>query len=69
MHRVAHHHDEADRFKWLYDIHLLASRLTDAEWERFTTLAAARGIAAVCREGLERTVAWYREQARAYAAS
>jgi len=59
MHRVAHHHDEADRFKWLYDIHLLASRLTDAEWERFTTLAAARGIAAVCREGLERTARWF----------
>jgi len=59
MHRVAHHHDEADRFKWLYDIHLLASRLTDAEWERFTTLATERGIAAVCREGLERTARWF----------
>ena len=31
LHRVAHHHDEAEQFKWLYDIHLLASELTDAE--------------------------------------
>ena len=29
MHRVAHHHDEADQFKWLYDIHLLASGLAE----------------------------------------
>lgn len=60
MHRVAHHHDEADQFKWLLDLHLLAERFTTVEWEQFVRVAAERRVAAVCREGLERTVFWFR---------
>jgi len=59
MHRVAHHQDEADQFKWLLDIHLVASRFGEADWQAFATLAAERQIAAVCLDCLERTVEWF----------
>jgi hypothetical protein len=59
MHRVAHHHDEADQFKWLYDIHLIASTLTDADWRGFADLAVDREIGAVTRESLERSRVWF----------
>ena len=58
MHRVAHHHDEPDRLKWFYDIHVIASGMSAAEWESFMALAAERGVAAVCAEGLQRAVRW-----------
>lgn len=58
MHRVAHHHDEAEQFKWLYDIHLIASALSDAEWDAFAALAIERGIAAVSLECLLRSAEW-----------
>jgi Uncharacterised nucleotidyltransferase len=51
IHRVAHHQGQ-DRLIWLYDIHLLASRLTDAEWQALSDLAVRRGIAAICLDGL-----------------
>ena len=59
MHRVAHHHDEAEQFKWLYDIHLLASRLDEAQWRTWTDLVAERRIAAVCTDGIARSVRWF----------
>lgn len=59
MHRVAHHHDEAEQFKWLYDIHLVASALSEREWREFVDLAVAREIGAVTHESLERTRAWF----------
>jgi hypothetical protein len=59
MHRVAHHHDEAEQFKWLLDIHLLASRFGTEEWERFVGLAADRQVAALCRQALEQSVRWF----------
>ena len=58
MHRVAHHHDEAEQFKWLYDIHLIASALSEAEWDAFAALAIERGIAAVSLECLLRSAEW-----------
>lgn len=58
MHRVAHHHDEAEQFKWLYDIHLIASALSEAEWDAFVALAIERGIAAVSLECLLRSAEW-----------
>lgn len=54
VHRVAHHHDEGDQLKWLYDIHLIASRLSESEWDDFVALASERAIVAVCAQGLER---------------
>ncbi|HUR33926.1 MAG TPA: hypothetical protein VM032_09050, partial [Vicinamibacterales bacterium] len=57
--RVAHHHDEADQFKWLYDIHLIASRFTDSQWAAFASLVVDRGIAAVSLDSLERASRWF----------
>lgn len=62
LHRTAHlsfpyfvggvRYVEANRLVWLYDIHLLAGRLSRDEWSRFVELAAAKGLRAVCLEGL-----------------
>jgi hypothetical protein len=51
LHRVAHHHDAIDLL-WLWDIHLLASRLSDAERGVFAELAASRSMRAICARGL-----------------
>ncbi len=58
VHRVAHHADSV-RFKWLYDIHLLASRFTDGEWDDFVVLAQQRHVLAVCRHSLESAAVWF----------
>ena len=53
IHRVAHHFN-SDRKIWLYDIHLLASRLDEDEHgtDAVVTLATQRGLRAVCASGL-----------------
>jgi hypothetical protein len=56
VHRVAHHLDAAD-LKWLYDIHLLASRFDAEQWGRFVTETHSRRVTAVCRRGLQLAVA------------
>ncbi len=58
-HRIAHHHDQAEQLKWIYDIHLIASSLSTREWDAFVTLMLDRGVAAVCRDGLERSAALF----------
>lgn len=50
-HRVAHHYDAAELI-WIYDIHLLASSMTDAEAAHLRALAVGKGLAAICRRGL-----------------
>ena len=55
VHRVAHHFDGGPLI-WLYDIHLIAARLRAGDWSRFVDLASARGVAAICRASLQRTV-------------
>jgi hypothetical protein len=40
------HHRHAERLIWLYDIHLLASRLSRPELDRFAHLAATKKVAA-----------------------
>jgi hypothetical protein len=52
LHRVAHHQDVVDLL-WLWDIHLLASRLSDEERSRFASLAARASMRAVCARGLD----------------
>jgi hypothetical protein len=52
VHRVAHHQDAIDLL-WLWDIHLLASRLSDAERARFIDLGVTRSMRAVCARGIE----------------
>jgi hypothetical protein len=59
VHRVAHHRDD-DSLIWLYDIHLVASALTEEEWRTFRALAAERGVLTICRQGLARAAARFR---------
>jgi len=51
VHRVAHHH-ASDLMHWLYDIHLIAGRMTPAEWSEFVELAEQRGVSRVCWRSL-----------------
>jgi hypothetical protein len=53
IHRVAHHSQE-ERLIWLYDIHLIAQRLTTAEQDQFVNLARAKQLTKVCAAGLAR---------------
>jgi hypothetical protein len=48
----AMHHRNAIRTIWVHDIHLLASRLTDADLDRFVDLAVERRVAAICASQL-----------------
>jgi hypothetical protein len=52
LHRVAHHDDEVDLL-WLWDIHLLVSRLSADEEEAFVALAVRTAMTSVCVRGLE----------------
>ncbi len=51
VHRVAHHQDGIDLL-WLWDIHLLASRMSADEMVLFTSTAIRARQAAVCARGL-----------------
>lgn len=51
VHRAAHHADAPDLI-WLYDIHVIAARMTGGEWSRFVDLAAERQLATLCARGL-----------------
>jgi hypothetical protein len=46
------HHRGAERVIWLYDVHLLAPRLSPAAWGRFAQLAVERGVAGICAHEL-----------------
>ena len=37
---------------WIFDLHLIASRLTMVEWMEFLDLADRRKVVAICRQGL-----------------
>ena len=51
IHPVMHHRN-ALRLIWLYDIHLLASRLSPDELDRFASLAAKKQVATICAHQL-----------------
>ena len=51
LHRVAHHFDPPTLI-WLYDIHLLASSMSEDDAARFVALAVDSGLAAICARGL-----------------
>jgi hypothetical protein len=51
VHRVAHHFD-TPRLIWLYDIHLLSSRLSPPAWDRFVASAVSSGVTTICRQSL-----------------
>ncbi len=45
-----------DRLKWLFDLHLLAGRFSDAEWDDLLELCVAHGVCGICAEGLAASV-------------
>jgi hypothetical protein len=51
VHRAAHHQDAQDLL-WLFDIHLVASRLSDEEWHAVVSAARAGRVSALCARGL-----------------
>lgn len=55
VHRVAHHLDD-ERLIWVYDIHLIAGRLSTGEWDEFAKIATERRVAAICHAGLRRSM-------------
>ncbi len=65
MHRATHKenpyyvdgvaHYSGDRLIWLYDIHLLLGALSPAQYNEFVTQANAKGLRAVCLEGINKT--------------
>jgi hypothetical protein len=57
VHRVAHHDDAVDLL-WLWDIYLLAERLSDDERRRFVALSTRTSMTAVCIRGLDLVAAW-----------
>ena len=57
MHRALNYlTGRESRLRWLYDIHLLATRLTSAEWEQLLTHARNRELANACHDGLMATI-------------
>ena len=62
MHRFAHVHAPfyvnggtsyaGDHLRWVYDIHLLSSALSAAEWSDFVAWAKTKNIAEFCLDGL-----------------
>jgi len=65
IHRAGHAfepvHDEgiarrgSDRLIWLHDIHLLVSRMSDAQFDAFSGLASEKRIRAVCLDALQQS--------------
>ena len=51
VHPVMHHRN-AESLLWLFDVHLLAASLSNAEFERFTENAIAKRVSAICVEQL-----------------
>jgi hypothetical protein len=51
LHRMAHHYDNP-RLIWLYDIHLLASRLGDEAMRAFMPRCIEKGLAEMCIRSL-----------------
>jgi hypothetical protein len=51
------HHGNTERLIWLYDIHLLASRLSAGDRERFARLAIDKGMRAICERQLQSAAA------------
>jgi hypothetical protein len=51
VHPVMHHRN-AERALWIYDVHLLVSRLSPPELESFASRARRKGVAAICAHTL-----------------
>lgn len=59
LHRVSNMRSgQEDRLIWLYDVVLLAGRLSPAGWERLVALATDRGVAGPVLGGIEAAKYW-----------
>ena len=58
LHRAGHHPGSRDLL-WIYDMHLLAARMTPEEIAETVRVADARRMAAIAREGLTMTAEWF----------
>jgi len=57
LHRLGHHHNE-ERLAWLYDIHLLASALSDDQWQTLAKKATSKKICAITLDALLNCQRW-----------
>ena len=64
VHRAAHHGNSGELL-WLYDIHLVASRLTAAEWALLGSVARRSRVAALVSDGLEASARAFGDRAPA----
>ena len=48
------HHRNAEHLIWMYDIYLLASTLSDTDFDRFVEIASVKKVGAVCAHELAR---------------
>lgn len=48
----AMHHRNAERLIWMYDIHMLVSRMPASDLERFVSLATTKRVARICAQTL-----------------
>jgi hypothetical protein len=51
LHRAAHHRD-CEELLWIYDIHLIAERLSPDNWASFAAAASEGRVRGLCRRGL-----------------
>jgi hypothetical protein len=56
VHPTMHHRND-EPVLWVYDVHLLAARLSSRQWEAFGALARSKRVAAVCLHRLHRAQA------------
>jgi hypothetical protein len=59
MHRAGNPAHDPDRLIWLFDIHLLASRMPEAELLEFAGRAVDENLQEICREALEKAAACF----------
>jgi len=58
VHRAGHHPGSRDLL-WIYDLHLLASRLTPEEMMQVQELAGVRGLSRIAADGLALAREWF----------
>jgi hypothetical protein len=58
IHPVMHHRN-TESLLWIYDVHLLTSRLSEREFDRFVDLAVAKQVSAVCAHQLSAARRWF----------
>jgi hypothetical protein len=58
VHRAGHHPGSRDLL-WIYDLHLLATRLTSAEMSQAREISRARGLSHIAADGLALARSWF----------